>query len=71
MEAPVIDFAKDNGLVAGIVQDAASGQVLMLGFLNEESYKKTTEIGLRHVLEPDAQQAVDEGRDQREPAAGG
>ena len=45
MEAPVIDFAKDNGLVAGIVQDAASGQVLMLGFLNEESYKKTTETG--------------------------
>ena len=45
MEAPMIDFAKDNGLVAGIVQDAASGQVLMLGFLNEESYKKTTETG--------------------------
>ncbi|QMV19188.1 phosphoribosyl-AMP cyclohydrolase [Granulicella sp. 5B5] len=45
MEVPKIDFAKDNGLVAGIVQDAASGQVLMLGFLNEESYQKTTETG--------------------------
>jgi phosphoribosyl-AMP cyclohydrolase len=45
MDAPKIDFAKDNGLVAGIVQDSASGQVLMLGFLNEESYKKTTETG--------------------------
>jgi len=40
-----IDFAKDNGLVAGIVQDAKTGQVLMLGFLNEESYKKTRETG--------------------------
>jgi phosphoribosyl-ATP pyrophosphohydrolase/phosphoribosyl-AMP cyclohydrolase len=40
-----IDFAKDNGLVAGIVQDAKTGQVLMLGFLNEESYRKTTETG--------------------------
>ena len=40
-----IDFAKDNGLVAGIVQDAKTGEVLMLGFLNEESYQKTTETG--------------------------
>jgi phosphoribosyl-AMP cyclohydrolase len=40
-----IDFAKDNGLVAGIVQDAKSGQVLMLGFLNEQSYAKTLESG--------------------------
>ncbi len=40
-----IDFAKDNGLVAGIVQDSGTGQVLMLGFLNEESYRKTLETG--------------------------
>ncbi len=40
-----IDFAKAGGLVAGIVQDAASGEVLMLGFLNEESYRRTTESG--------------------------
>jgi phosphoribosyl-AMP cyclohydrolase len=40
-----IDFAKDGGLVAGIVQDAKTGQVLMLGFLNEESYRKTQETG--------------------------
>jgi phosphoribosyl-ATP pyrophosphohydrolase/phosphoribosyl-AMP cyclohydrolase len=40
-----IDFGKDGGLVAGIVQDAASGEVLMLGFLNEESYRKTVETG--------------------------
>ena len=44
-ETVKIDFAKDNGLVAGIVQDAETGAVLMLGFLNEESYKKTLESG--------------------------
>jgi phosphoribosyl-AMP cyclohydrolase len=44
-ETPTIDFAKAGGMVAGIVQDAATGEVLMLGFLNEESYRKTTETG--------------------------
>jgi phosphoribosyl-AMP cyclohydrolase len=44
-ESIIIDFAKDGGLVAGIVQDAKSGEVLMLGFLNEESYRKTNETG--------------------------
>jgi phosphoribosyl-AMP cyclohydrolase len=45
MTLPTIDFAKDNGLVAGIVQDAQTGEVLMLGFLNEESYRKTLATG--------------------------
>ncbi len=42
---PTLDFAKDNGLIAGIVQDANTGEVLMLGFLNELSYQKTLESG--------------------------
>ena len=41
-----IDFAKGNGLVPCIVQDAENGQVLMLGYMNEESLKKTVETGL-------------------------
>jgi len=45
MEAIEIDFAKAGGMVAGIVQDAKSGEVLMLGFLNDESYRKTLETG--------------------------
>ena len=46
VEAQVgIDFAKDGGLVAGIVQDARTGEVLMLGFLNPESWAKTQETG--------------------------
>jgi len=40
-----IDFEKMDGLVPGIVQDAKTGEVLMLGFLNEVSYAKTRETG--------------------------
>jgi phosphoribosyl-AMP cyclohydrolase len=40
-----IDFAKMDGLVPGIVQDIRTGQVLMVGFLNETSYRKTLESG--------------------------
>jgi len=41
-----IDFSKvEGGLVPGIVQDAKTGQVLMVGFLNETSYQKTLESG--------------------------
>ncbi len=43
--APAIDFAKMDGLVPGIVQDARTGEMLMLGFLNEISYAKTLESG--------------------------
>ena len=44
-DAPTIDFAKMDGLVPGIVQDAKTGEMLMLGFLNEISYQKTLESG--------------------------
>ena len=40
-----IDFAKMDGLVPGIVQDARTGEVLMVGFLNDESYRKTLQSG--------------------------
>jgi phosphoribosyl-ATP pyrophosphohydrolase/phosphoribosyl-AMP cyclohydrolase len=45
VETIEIDFGKTDGLVAGIVQDAKSGEILMLGFLNEISYQKTLESG--------------------------
>jgi phosphoribosyl-AMP cyclohydrolase len=45
MNEVMIDFAKMDGLVPGIVQDAKTGEMLMLGFLNETSYKKTLESG--------------------------
>jgi phosphoribosyl-AMP cyclohydrolase len=40
-----IDFEKMDGLVPGIVQDARTGEVLMLGFLNAASYARTLETG--------------------------
>jgi len=42
---PTIDFGKMDGLVPGIVQDARTGEMLMLGFLNQVSYAKTLETG--------------------------
>lgn len=35
-----------NGLVPAVVTDAASGKVLMLAYMNEESLKKTMQTGL-------------------------
>ncbi len=40
-----IDFGKMDGLVPAIVQDAATGEVLMLGFMNPESYQITLQTG--------------------------
>ncbi len=45
MSEQKIDFAKMDGLAPGIVQDAATGEVLMVGFLNEVSYQKSLESG--------------------------
>ena len=45
MSAVTIDFDKMNGLVPGMVQDAKTGELLMLGFLNQVSYEKTLETG--------------------------
>lgn len=36
-----IDFDKMNGLVPAIIQDSVTQNVLMLGFMNEEAFKKT------------------------------
>jgi len=40
-----IDFGKMDGLVPAIIQDADTLKVLMQGFMNRESFKKTIEIG--------------------------
>ena len=39
-----IDFDKMQGLVPAIVQDS-TGDVLMLGFMNQDAYEKTLAIG--------------------------
>ena len=35
------DFKKSNGLIPAIIQDNTTGQVLMLGYMNEEALAKT------------------------------
>lgn len=40
-----LDWDKGNGLLPGIVQDAASGAVLMLGYLSPESLEATLQRG--------------------------
>ncbi|NND09191.1 MAG: bifunctional phosphoribosyl-AMP cyclohydrolase/phosphoribosyl-ATP diphosphatase HisIE [Saprospiraceae bacterium] len=40
-EIGTLDFKKGDGIIPAIVQDARSGQVIMLGFMNEESLKHT------------------------------
>src|SRR5664279_4025110 len=40
-----IDFDKMMGLAPAIVQDAATGEVLMLGFMNRAAYDKTLATG--------------------------
>jgi phosphoribosyl-ATP pyrophosphohydrolase/phosphoribosyl-AMP cyclohydrolase len=38
-----IDFSKGNGLVPAIIQDNNTLQVLMLGYMNDEALRKTSE----------------------------
>jgi phosphoribosyl-AMP cyclohydrolase / phosphoribosyl-ATP pyrophosphohydrolase len=40
-----INFSKSNGLVPAVIQDSATLQVLMVGFMNEEAYEKTRKEG--------------------------
>lgn len=43
-----LDFKKTGGLIPAITQDAGSGDVLMLAYINEESWRKTLETGEVH-----------------------
>ncbi|WP_417911129.1 phosphoribosyl-AMP cyclohydrolase [Candidatus Electronema sp. PJ] len=44
-----LNFTKGtNGLLPAIAQDAATGEVLMLAYINEESWQKTIETGKAH-----------------------
>lgn len=40
-----IDFEKMQGLAPAIVQDAGTGEVLMLGFMNRAAFDKTLATG--------------------------
>lgn len=40
-----LDFTKLDGLVAAVIQDHLTGRVLMVGFMNEEAFRRTVESG--------------------------
>ena len=40
-----MDFSKLDGLIPAVVQDDTSNEVLMVGFMNEEAFRKTRESG--------------------------
>ena len=41
-----LNFEKSDGLITAVIQDFASGRVLMVGYMNEEAFRKTVETGL-------------------------
>ena len=40
-----MDFSKLNGLVPAVVQDEGTGEVLMVGFMNQEALDRTVATG--------------------------
>ena len=39
------DFTRNNGLLPAIAQDADSGKILMMAWMNAEAYRETVETG--------------------------
>lgn len=48
IDANTLDWKKSDGLIPAIVQDHATRQVLMLGYMNAEALAKTVETGKVH-----------------------
>ena len=40
-----LDYTKLDGLIPAVIQDHATGRVLMVGFMNDEAFRKTVETG--------------------------
>jgi phosphoribosyl-ATP pyrophosphohydrolase/phosphoribosyl-AMP cyclohydrolase len=43
--AGTVDFSKLNGLIPAVIQDDTSGEVLMVGFMNDDALRLTRETG--------------------------
>ncbi|MGB9840697.1 bifunctional phosphoribosyl-AMP cyclohydrolase/phosphoribosyl-ATP diphosphatase HisIE [Thermovenabulum sp.] len=51
MEVEVnLDFTKNNGLIPVVVQDYLTDEVLMLAYMNEDSFKLTLKTGYMHYF---------------------
>ena len=51
-----LDFKKGNGLIPAIVQDYKTKRVLMLAYINQESWEKTLNSGKAHFWSRSRQQ---------------
>lgn len=40
-----LDFSKLDGLLPAVIQDQRTGRVLMVGFMNEDAFRRTVETG--------------------------
>ena len=40
-----MDYSKLNGLIPAVIQDAASNEVLMVGFMNQDALDRTLSTG--------------------------
>jgi phosphoribosyl-AMP cyclohydrolase len=56
-----ITFSPDDGLIPVVIQDATSGDVLMVGFMNEEALVATRTTGLVHFWSRSRQQLWQKG----------
>ena len=65
-----LDFDKMGGLLPAIVQDAATGEVLMLAFMNQEAWERTLATGEAHYYSRTRQTDLAQGRHFRPRAAG-
>ena len=45
LHSEVLDFGKQDGLIAAVVQDANTRRVLMVGYMNREAFDKTVSTG--------------------------
>ena len=43
-----LSFEKSGGLIPAIAQDYETGEILMLAYINEESWKLTLDTGIAH-----------------------
>jgi phosphoribosyl-AMP cyclohydrolase len=44
-QSTIMDFSKLDGLIPAVIQDDRSGEVLMVGFMNEDALRRTRETG--------------------------
>ncbi|MFS2317801.1 bifunctional phosphoribosyl-AMP cyclohydrolase/phosphoribosyl-ATP diphosphatase HisIE [Maricaulis sp. D1M11] len=61
IKAKTLDWDKGEGLLPAIIQDATTLQVLMLGYMNKQSFKLTQETGIVHFYSRSRQEIWKKG----------